>query len=186
MNTHTSIRRAVLAALALSCACQGYPLNRLLDLSDIVDLKYGPALGIGVKVEASDYLGAGVGFASSSADEWYGRRRTGSQTNSLLGVGVVSLDGPIVEPDETSTYTILGFQSRGTRPPVVSRARVGAELWLPGATGGIYVNLGELVDFVLGWFGADIAGDDGVEKGTLLDTGHEDEAGRTAQEEDRE
>jgi hypothetical protein len=46
------------------------------------------------------------------------------------------------------------------RPATMDLARIGAEVLLPGVTGGLYLNLGQLADFFAGLLGFDPAGDD--------------------------
>ena len=52
--------------------------------------------------------------------------------------------------------------------PRISRFRVGAEILVPSLQVGGYLNLGELLDFLVGWFGFDPAVDLGELRGTPL------------------
>ncbi|MBI1851928.1 MAG: hypothetical protein HYR85_16445 [Planctomycetes bacterium] len=57
-------------------------------------------------------------------------------------------------------------------PPPIDRARFGVEVWLPLVRFGLYLNLGEVVDFVAGWVGLDSAQDDGIDKGDEMPASH--------------
>ena len=54
-------------------------------------------------------------------------------------------------------------------PPLGTRWRFGAEALVLGANFGIYFNLGELFDFIIGWTTIDIQDDDGYGKGDLYE-----------------
>ncbi len=76
------------------------------------------------------------------------------------------MDGPSIPcPDDNTCGTILFVNLRQAKLPLVSRFRLGGEIILPYLWGGLYLNLGELADFVCGLTTLDIAGDDGMPKG---------------------
>jgi hypothetical protein len=134
----------------LGCADAGrYLRDRALDLSDIVDPKFGFGLGAGAKAEVSDYAGAGAGIGAAGGYEFYGRR-------TILGggvffhLGVVGADTLAHGGPSIAEGNLLLAQFKDERPPPLSRARIG----------------GEIADFFGGIVGLDPAGDDGVAKGT--------------------
>ena len=172
----------LLATLLPACASgEQYARDRLMDLTDVVDFKYGDAWGFGIKFEASIYLGTGIGLGViEHSREWYGRRATeftlnkqGDALDWLEGTfahaGVVGADGG--SPGNTmqsAIYTIffnvLLLSGDETVPPMIDRWRLGGEILLPHVIAGVYLNLGELWDFFAGLGGADPAADDGVRK----------------------
>lgn len=172
--------RPALAALLLgsallfpSCRSVGtYVKDRALDLSDIIDVKYGFAVGIGAKVEASMYLGAGVGWATVyDCREWYGRRSVIIGEQTFLHLGLVGWDGTQElfdrGDDATDWYSVvlpinLGAIDHPDNPALLQRWRFGGEVLLPFVQLGLYLNLGEVADFILGLATIDIAADDGM------------------------
>ncbi len=152
--------------------------NRLFDATDVVDFKYGRALGLGAKVEATLYLGAGFGLATvESFREWYGRHATDFRWDGefhLSGEGIFAHLGFIgsdggdpgnVAQGSVNAVALNVLMLWGTDdPPMIDRWRFGGEVLLPGALGGIYLNLGELYDFFAGLVGGDPAEDDGLPK----------------------
>ena len=55
------------------------------------------------------------------------------------------------------------------RPPPLTRARIGGEVLAFPVIVGLYVNLGEIADFLAGFAGLDLAGDDGLPKGAKFE-----------------
>lgn len=170
-----------LAALLPGCASvERYARDRLLDVTDVVDFKYGRAWGLGFKLEITLYFGTGLGLGVQQwTREWYGRHATDFELDAagprswMSGIfahlGVIGVDGGSPGDTAQSAFNTVGFNALmlsadTTAPPLIDRWRVGGELLLPGAIGGIYLNLGELWDFVAGVFGSDPAGDDGEAK----------------------
>jgi len=160
------------------CGLLGLPLcgcgvldavkERALDLTDVLDVKFACpySLGIGAKVEVTDYLGAGIGACTLlEGEEWFGRRympSTGSLNHLVIWGSEESEIGP--------TLYGFGISQQPKRPlPVVSRFRIGGEVLLPAITLGLYVNLGEIVDLLAGFAGFDPAEDHGVPKGCRLE-----------------
>ncbi len=174
MNRLTRLGTTLLLALALvTPGCQ-YAKDRLLDASDVIDIKYGYAVGVGVKVEATNYVGVGIGWGlTPKSREWYGRRSHVSYDQEFMHFVLAGRDGSERawgEPgkDGTDHYNMvlpinIAQLDHGT-PPMLQRWRVGFELLLPMAHGGLYLNLGELVDFFAGLATIDIADDDGTPK----------------------
>lgn len=171
------MRRLALALVALLPACAGdnYLSRRLMDLTDIVDVKYGTGIGLGLKLEATMYLGAGLGVSSQSyTREWFGRRSVevhdGAFFQAIIGGG----DGLYINarPGQGSANGFLldfvaldGPAEDG--PPWLDWWRFGGEVCLPGVNGGLYLNLGELWDLLAGLATFDPAGDDEVLKGAI-------------------
>jgi len=174
MNRLTRLGTTFLFALALfTPGCQ-YAKDRLLDASDVIDIKYGYAVGLGAKIEATNYVGLGLGWGlSPKTREWYGRRSHVCYDQEFMHFGIVGRDGTDRswgEPgkDGTDHYNIvlpinIAQLDHGT-PPMIERWRLGFEIILPGGNGGLYLNLGELVDFFAGLATVDLADDDGVPK----------------------
>jgi hypothetical protein len=176
--------RLALALLALLPACESferYARDRLLDATDVVDFKYGRAWGFGIKFEVSLYLGTGIGLGVvESSREWYGRHATDFKLNKDGGAldwldgtfaqaGILGTDGGAPGNATQSAFTTIFFNvlllsGDNSAPPMIERWRVGAEVVLPKVTGGMYLNFGELWDFLAGIGGGDPAGDDGVVK----------------------
>ena len=162
---------ALLLGPVTGCA---YVKNRMLDMSDVLDIKYGYAVGVGVKAEVTNYVGVGLGYGvMTKTREWYGRKSHVAYDQEFLHFILAGRDGTKRdwgEPglDGTDFYNmVLPINLAALdhdSPPMLQRWRVGFELVLPLANGGLYLNLGELADFVLGLATIDIAGDDGVPK----------------------
>lgn len=175
----------VLALLGSGCASiDRYASDRLLDLTDVVDFKYGEAWGFGAKLEVTLYLGTGVGIGVvESSREWYGRHATdftldreGGPGAWLDGTfahfGIIGTDGgtpgdAAQSAINTVFLNVLLIGWSDDAPPMIERWRVGAELLLPEVTGGLYLNFGELWDLLAGLGGGDPAQDDGVPKSVL-------------------
>jgi hypothetical protein len=167
------IRRLLPLLLLPACAGTHYLDRRFMDLTDVVDAKYGTGIGLGAKVEATMFLGAGLGFSSQSyTREWFGRRsievHDGAFFHAILGGG----DGLYVNaaPGQGSAngfgydFVTLDGPAPGD-PPWLDWWRFGAEVCLPGVNGGLYLNLGEVWDLLAGVVTLDPAGDDGMLKG---------------------
>lgn len=150
-----------------------YGRDRLLDLTDVVDLRYGFGIGgAGVKLEATDYtgVGAGAGFAYEIGQEWYGRRVQSGYRLFFLHLGIVGIDDMAI--DNTADYDsrcYFGYNYRRHRPPEIDRFRFGAQAFGPLLSLGLYINAGQVWDFFAGIAGYDPARDDGVEIGEPLD-----------------
>lgn len=178
-----SARLALLALLLPACASgERWARDRLLDVTDTVDFKYGRAWGLGLKLEATLYLGAGFGLGVvESSREWYGRHKEDFALDRLGGAGawfeglfahaaLLGVDGGSATSAgqsavNTVALNVLLLWGDAQAPPRIDRWRFGAELLLPEVTGGLYLNLGQAWDLLAGIAGADPAGDDGVPKG---------------------
>jgi len=145
-----------------------------MDMSDVIDIKYGYAIGAGVKVEATNWLGVGVGWGlMPKTREWYGRRSLVSYDQEFLMFVLAGRDGnkrAWGEPSANGTdfYNIvlplnISALDHDT-PPMLERFRFGFEFIVPTVNAGLYLNLGEVCDFILGLTTIDIAHDDGVPK----------------------
>ncbi len=88
---------ALLAALLLTapgCAVGRYGRDRFMDLTDIIDIKYGVAIGAGAKAEITQFLGAGGGAAALGyGREWYGRRSMERRGFAFIHLGAIGVDG---------------------------------------------------------------------------------------------
>ena len=183
--------RGFLAALALSCAgCSAvgtYCVDRGRDLLDVVDLRYGTGLGLGVQVDATMFMGTGVGYSDGSwTRSWYGRHAVDTDSAQFYG-WVLASELNYATCMENSAdgwnqvlwfnFAILGpadwrggerwFAGESRTVPGLETFRVGAVLFLPGVHGGLYVNMGEIADFFGGLATFDLANDDGVPKGPV-------------------
>lgn len=81
----------VLACVSLpGCVYLG---DRALDLTDVLDVRFGLGLGGGAKVKATEYVGTfvGIGLYGYSV-EWYGRRMR-RDGGIGLGIGIMGVDG---------------------------------------------------------------------------------------------
>jgi hypothetical protein len=157
---------ALLLLLALGTGCT-YARDRVLDLSDIVDLRGGfGGVGAGVKLRATEFLETGIAVGGGYKEvEWYGRRVLHSPVSDPLQLIIVGLDkGAQQEKKEPWEMNIVMFRGARPWPPPASWFRFGGEIIIPFVRGGIYLNIGELVDFVLGLTTMDIADDDGMPK----------------------
>lgn len=170
----------LLAVLCCGAACQSYVRPRLLDALDMVDLKYAcnfNSVGLGAKLEITDYFGIGAGFGTyADVKESYGRyeRRSHMDFVHLLLFGA---DGPpLMEgPRPSQAFHGAGINCcQERRAPVIDRFRVGGELLVFSALGGAYLNFGEMLDFAVGLVGFDLAGDDRLLWDTPLDLGDGD------------
>jgi hypothetical protein len=181
--------RALLLAVAATATtgCAGfsdYASDRGRDLVDVIDLKGGRSMGLGLKAEATLYLGAGLGYAVlGDTSEWYGRERLETPADEeetypgtflhAVFMGVDWYDGVILQgmfgggpdPATHNETNILAFNDQAIRnsdePPMFDRWRFGGEVVLPFVRGGLYLNVGQLADLVIGLTTLDIAGDDG-------------------------
>jgi hypothetical protein len=161
----------ILALFFCSCATT-YWVDRAMDLTDIIDIKYGFCGGAGAKIEATDYLAAGLGLGVFGGTEFYGRRSidfSGYFFHFLL-FGSDIPEGTFYAADNHNIlfYHVNYYHVSGDRVPIFSRGRFGGEILLPVVTGGLYFNLGELIDFFAGFGGVDLAEDDGLFKGASL------------------
>ena len=182
------MRGFVLAALALACSgCASvgtYFADRGRDLIDIVDLRYGDGMGFGLQVDATMFFGTGLGYSKGEwTRAWYGRHAVDTDSAQYFG-WIVSSELNLATCMENSAdgwnqvlwfnFAVLGpadwrgserwFAGESRTVPGLDTFRVGAALFLPGVHGGLYVNMGEIVDFFGGLFTFDLANDDGVPK----------------------
>ncbi len=165
------ILASVLPLLFFGCAGSGdYWNDRANDLPDIFDFKCGSGVGlVGAKVEITDYIGTGLGLFVGSAREKYGREIV-TTDGIAIWLGIFGGEGisPACQSHEgykpecfCLLYHFHGDQIYGDNsPPLTSRFRFGGEVFLFFPWLGFYINLGELVDFVVGFTTLDIAGDD--------------------------
>lgn len=169
-----------LAGLALMLgACQGpgsnYVEKRMYDLGDVVDVKFGctwESTGLGAKVEATNYFGAGFGGGLyENVVEQYGRNAT-EGPHSAVHVVFYGFDGPsesFAVPSEDHEFAVFGVNCcQKYRPELWHRWRVGGELYLLSLNAGAYVNIAELGDFLAGIVTLDPGDDDGLEVNTLF------------------
>ena len=177
---------SLLLAAALGAGCttsSAWGTDRLRDLTDVVDVRYGTGIGLGVQLDATMLFGTGLGYATVDWTRvWYGRHSVDNSGTEFFGVILGSaLDGGMCPTDPAHGWfdilfinvSLLGeMDASGSDdwfvhddgPPLIDMFRFGGTLFLPGVHGGLHVNVGEVVDFVLGVFFLDPAGDDGVPK----------------------
>lgn len=160
----------LVSGLAAGCALGEYARDRMFDLTDVVDVKGAAnvgALGMGLKLEVTDSLGAGLGAGGTySTAEFFGRRVAHGQSDFFHG-GIVGVDGPPPLAKSGDWYVCgVGLAGLSGEYPLMERWRLGAEVWLPFIGGGVYLNLAEFFDFLLGFFAVDLADDDGTPIGT--------------------
>lgn len=180
MKCHSSFKRIPYAATVILCilpfltGCV-YLKDRALDLTDVIDFKYtwstGPA---GIKVHVTDYVASGIGLGlngeGSISEEWYGRYKTKLDGFLFCHLVVCGVDNTGIDNmDKHADMCYLGYHDRPSRPPMIDRFRVGAEAFVPVFHLGVFLNLGELADFLIGFTTVDIAEDDGIPKGTDLE-----------------
>lgn len=155
--------------------------NRARDLGECVrvELRLGPGLGagcrvggvidVGLLVSTGGALGWSYGrplaFGNRIEDWFVGRQLDVMMPGGMLGIGD-RWAGSIGVPSALWTWR-LGKQGRRWiwDPPGQRHLEVHAfdvEAYAHAAVAGIVLGFspGELVDFLLGWFGADVAGDD--------------------------
>ena len=173
----SQVLAVLIAASAGACSSTGYAHDRLLDLSDVVDIEYGTGMGLGVLAQATLYLQAGLGFSETwTAREWYGRRSASMNGGTFVGLLAFSSTGhdihgsPPMSSMAVLCVNVLAVIDDDRAPQVIDRFRFGGLVYLPGGHGGLFVNVGEIVDLIVGLVGFDPAGDDGLPKtGPLTD-----------------
>jgi hypothetical protein len=184
---------ALLSLASAGCAgVSTYSVDRVRDLSDVVDVRYGTGFGLGISVQFTETFQTGLGCSTEWYQrQWFGRKsvaiRDGIFASGLL-IGfdgyflrdLGSGDGQSKESASTGTshIVILGsgggsrsrtgeeawFTEPAGNPPKLTAMRVGGAVFLPGVNGGLYLNLGELADFLCGIAGYDLMNDDGYPK----------------------
>jgi hypothetical protein len=171
MTAHRGARVVSAAAALLPLAGCAYLSDRGRDLTDIVDVKGGVGgIGLGVKARATEFIGTGVGIgATYDTTEKFGRYAADSRS-AFVGLGFAAIDGQSgVCPGPGFEFSLLGLRIQDDTVIFPwAWFRFGGEVVLPGVRGGLFVNLGELVDFLAGIAGLDPVGDDGLPLGTPL------------------
>lgn len=158
----------VLAAVAGGCVeMRTYSKDRVFDFVDMVDFQYGfglDTMGLGAKVQASTFIGVGLGYGQSDhVRTWYGRRAHTDNYEFAQAV-LIGFDGPSTMP----AYYILGFNTM-YYVPLKDVWRFGGQIFVPFADFGVYGNAFEVIDFVAGIFTLDPADDDGVPFGAPVE-----------------
>ena len=178
-------------------ACSGlatYGLNRARDLSDVVDVRYGTGLGLGLFAQCMWPVSLGFGLGASSESysrQWFGRKSVVMRDGVFAHIIIVGVEGHGADGDSTTgSLNFLGlnaagpdpgdwrwskewrpteewFESPAGDPPPLDRFRIGATVFLPGVNGGLFLNFGEAVDFLTGLVGYDLMRDDGIPKFAL-------------------
>lgn len=186
----------VLICLMVSFGCAGvgnYGEDRLRDLSDVVDVRYGYGFGLGASAQFSTLFETGLGCSSEAyMRQWFGRKSTEVRDGVFAHGLIFGFDGDyhrrlngndwLVEGDaSTGSFDILifnmnygpseerlgseeWFDSPAGDPPRLTRARFGGAVFLPGINFGFYANAGEIVDLICGLVNYDLMRDDGVPK----------------------
>jgi len=167
---------ATAASLLSGCAYFG---ARARDLGDIVRLEGSLGVGLQANVNAGELLHLGIGSRRCKSAGWaYGlstsERRVEdhfplSYVATILNPDVAALhtlkigDGP-EQPQHRCPMVAPGAFSSGTvHKPAMQFWNIEAGVMLVGVGVEAGVNPAELVDFILGIFGLDIAGDDSRE-----------------------
>ena len=169
MKSGPTLPGLLTAVLLVATAGCSYTTDRLLDLTDMVDVRGGSGgFGLGVKVRATEFVETGLAAGGGYEEvEFYGRRRLDVPNSDVLQMLIVGYDKGGNISGSKVPWEINTFFFRGAKPwaPPVSWWRFGGEIILPGVRGGIFLNIGEILDFILGFTTLDIAGDDGLGKG---------------------
>jgi len=193
--------RHTAACILLLLGCQGcsslgtYGENRLRDLSDIIDVRYGTGIGLGSLVRVL-WLETGIGFSTESYyRQWFGRKSVEVTDGLLAQTLILGIDGDFWrrEPEDifgnssTGVLSVLvvdvsvsssifsgtgseeWFKEPAGDPPLLDSFRIGGVVFLPGVSGGLFLNLGEALDFLCGIVGYDMLHDDGIPKFELID-----------------
>jgi hypothetical protein len=179
---------AALSLSAAGCASpRDYARDRLLDLSDVFDVKYGAGLGLGVHVQATNFIETGLGFSVDAfSREWFGRRSIDVR-GAFAHVIVLGADGMAPCCSDPPTYMdilCINLRAFGRAPwtgseewvagegevPILDRFRFGGVVYVPGGHLGLCVNVGEFFDFLGGLFTADLMNDDGIPKQVGFET----------------
>lgn len=172
MSAHRIARVVTLAAALVPLAGCAYLRDRGRDLTDVVDVKGGVGgYGLGAKVRATEFVGTGVGYgAVYDTTEKLGRPWYEGESG-FIGLGIVGFDGQgrRLRPGEGFEISLLGLRVQNeTAPRPWTWFRFGGEIVLPFVRGGLFVNLGEFVDFLAGLATLDPVCDDGLPLGTPL------------------
>lgn len=166
-----AFRVPVLLSLAACSSSLNWARDRYDDVRDIADFKFGTGCaGGGVKVEAA-ILSSGLGFNERGRVRESFGRLSYLYSPRFYHFVIVGIDGCGIragpeDPNERTVFLVLLKSPEGIRPSV-QRYRFGGEIIIPGVTVGAYLNGGELVDCLLGFFGIDLARDDGVPRSTI-------------------
>jgi hypothetical protein len=179
-----------------SSGCSGfarYSDDRVRDLSDIVDIRYGTGFGLGVTVQFTDSLQTGIGCSPEWYQrQWFGRKSVEVRDGLFAGALIIGFDGDYLRrlgpgewrakgdattgscnvliltmhqgPDQGGTGSEAWFTEAGGNLPSLSTGRIGGAVFLPGVNGGLYLNFGEMLDFLLGLTTYDLMNDDGYPK----------------------
>lgn len=97
MTRFLSTRSALLAVILFltpGCSVGQYAGYRFMDFTDIIDVKYGVAVGVGAKVEITQFIGAGAGAAALGySREWFGRKSMELNGFAFVHAGLIGVDG---------------------------------------------------------------------------------------------
>ncbi len=185
----------MLAALLLP-GCIGlrtYGEDRVRDLSDVIDVRYGTGFGLGASVQLGPAFSTGLGCSPEwYTREWFGRKSVEVDDGLFAGGLLVSYDGDYVRrrgesawvrrgDSTTGSFSVLiftintgrggpfagdaaWFEEPAGSPPLFTAMRMGGTVYLPGVNGGLYWNIGETLDFFCGLVTYDPMHDDGYPK----------------------
>lgn len=167
----------VLVLLLPGCTWLG---ARGRDLGDIVRVEGSVGVGLQANVTVGELLHLGVGSSRRSSGGWaYGIPTSERRVEAHLPLSIIEAwdhealhvlkigDGPDPALHRCPIVAPATFESGRIRKPAMQfwNLEIGVMAIAVGAEVG--VNPAELVDFVLGWIGLDIGGDDDVEARAL-------------------
>ncbi len=169
-----------------------YGEDRVRDLSDVIDMRYGVGFGLGASVQFFELFGTGLGCSTESYQrQWFGRKSVEVRDGLFAQGLIIGYDGdelrlhteyprPADSGSTTGTFSAVIWRTTGRDPamtgddawftepggdfPKLEGFRIGGAVFLPGVNGGLYFNAGEVVDFVCGLVGYDLMNDDGYPK----------------------
>ena len=118
-----SVSLALSSILLLACAgCAGgaatYGQDRLRDVADVADVRYGTGLGLGVSFEAV-YFGTGLGCSVEWYQrQWFGRKSVEVRDGLYFNMGeLIDLLGGVVGYDPMNDDGIPKYVSPPPPPP---------------------------------------------------------------------
>ena len=153
-----------LATIALICGCSGYLRNRAADLADIARLNVGGGYGASIDASITRYVRVSLGGYEQAVKAGFVGRQGGLWKERRQGVALVA------GYTETSREGIRGNVSlpppdteEGLQPWYADKERGATEIVLSFfllAGFEVGIDPGQILDFLVGWAGVDVYGDD--------------------------